>query len=118
NDVAMETFRRAGLDFNRLKARAQTRGFRAVPMGGLRGSIELQTQIETRTTANVIGVLPGAERPDETILYSAHWDHLGRCPAIDGDDICNGALDNATGTAALIELARRFNAAGRPQRSV
>ncbi len=118
NDVAMETFRRAGLDFNRLKARAQTRGFRAVPMGALRGSIELQTQIETRTTANVIGVLPGAERPDEVILYSAHWDHLGRCPAVDGDDICNGALDNATGTAALVELARRFNADGRPQRSV
>ena len=118
NDVAMETFRRAGLDFNQLKARAQTRGFRAVPMGRLRGSLELQTQIETRTTNNVIGVLPGATRPDETIIYSAHWDHLGRCPAIDGDDICNGALDNATGTAALVELARRFSAEGRPQRSV
>ncbi|HYD86854.1 MAG TPA: M28 family metallopeptidase [Vitreimonas sp.] len=118
NDVAMETFRRAGLDFNRLKARAQTRGFRAVPMGSLRGSIELQTRTETRTTNNVVGVLPGTQRPQETIIYSAHWDHLGRCPAIDGDDICNGALDNATGTAALIELARRFSAEGAPQRSV
>ncbi|MBC7767628.1 MAG: M28 family peptidase [Phycisphaerales bacterium] len=117
-EVAMETFRRAGLDFNRLKARAQTRGFRAVPMGTLRGSLELQTSTQTRTTSNVIGVLPGAERPDETIIYTAHWDHLGRCPAIQGDDICNGALDNATGTAALIELARRFSAGGRPQRSV
>lgn len=117
NDVAMETFSRARLDFNQLKARAQTRGFRAVPMN-LTGSLRLETQIETRTTANVVGVLPGSQRPNETILYSAHWDHLGRCPPINGDDICNGALDNATGTAALIELARRFHAEGAPERSV
>lgn len=117
NDVAMETFRRANLDFAELKQRAQRRGFRAVRMN-LTGSLRLETSTEERTTQNVVGVLPGAERPDETILYSAHWDHLGRCPAINGDDICNGALDNATGTAALIELARRFSAEGRPQRSV
>jgi Zn-dependent M28 family amino/carboxypeptidase len=117
NDVAMETFRRANLDFNELKARAQRPGFRAVRMN-LNGSITLNTRVEQRTTYNVIGVLPGTQRPDETIIYSAHWDHLGRCPAIDGDDICNGALDNATGTAALIELARRFTAQARPQRSV
>jgi Zn-dependent M28 family amino/carboxypeptidase len=117
NEVAMETFRRAGLDFNQLKARAQTRGFRAVPMN-LRGSVRLETSVETRTTSNVVGVLPGRTRPDETVIYSAHWDHLGRCPAINGDDICNGALDNATGTSALIELARRYRAEGAPERSV
>lgn len=118
NEVARETFRRAGLDFDRLKARAQTRGFRAVAMGRLTGSLELQTRVETRTTNNVVGILRGSERPDETILYTAHWDHLGRCPPINGDNICNGALDNATGTAGLVELARRFSAEGRPQRSV
>ena len=117
NDVAMETFRRAGLDFAQLKARAQQRGFRAVPMN-LTGSMTLHTTIEERTTYNVVGVLPGRTRPDETILYTAHWDHLGRCPAVNGDDICNGALDNASGTAALIELARRFAADGAPERSV
>jgi len=117
NDVALETFRRAGLDFNELKARAQTRGFRAVPMN-LRGSITLETSAVERTTYNVVGVLPGRARPNETIIYSAHWDHLGHCPAVDGDDICNGALDNATGTAALIELARRYRAEGAPDRSV
>lgn len=117
NDVAQETFRRAGLDFSQLKARAQTRGFRAVPMN-LTGSMRLETRVETRTTSNVIGVLPGRERPNETIIYSAHWDHLGRCPAIDGDDICNGALDNATGTAALIEIARRYHEQGQPERTV
>jgi Zn-dependent M28 family amino/carboxypeptidase len=118
NDVAMETFRRANLDFDQLKARAQTRGFRAVPMGRLTGSLTLETAAETRITHNVVGVLPGRTRPNETVIYSAHWDHLGHCPAIDGDDICNGALDNATGTSALIELARRYAAQGAPERSV
>lgn len=118
NEVAQETFRRAGLNFDRLKARAQTRGFRAVPMGRLTGSLTLETQVEQRTTYNVVGVLPGRVRPNETVIYAAHWDHLGRCPPIDGDDICNGALDNATGTAALVELARRYSAQGAPERSV
>jgi Zn-dependent M28 family amino/carboxypeptidase len=117
-EVAMETFRRAGLDFNQLKHRAQRRGFRAVPMGTLRGSLHLETSAETRITHNVIGVLPGRVRPNETIIYSAHWDHLGRCPAIDGDDICNGALDNASGTAGLVELARQFVAQGAGERTV
>jgi Zn-dependent M28 family amino/carboxypeptidase len=84
----------------------------------LTGSLALDTRIEQRTTYNVVGVLPGNARANETVLYSAHWDHLGRCPPIDGDDICNGALDNATGVAALIELARRASAQGRPQRSL
>ena len=117
NDVAMETFQRARLDFAELKARAQRSGFRAVRMN-LTGSIALDTRVEERTTYNVIGVLAGAERPEETLMYSAHWDHLGHCPAIEGDDICNGALDNATGVAALIELARRASADGAPQRSM
>jgi Zn-dependent M28 family amino/carboxypeptidase len=96
SEVALETFRRAGLNFEQLKARAQQRGFTPVDMGSL----------------------PGRTRPEEVIIYVAHWDHLGRCPPIDGDDICNGALDNATGTAGLIELARRFVNHGRPERSV
>jgi Zn-dependent M28 family amino/carboxypeptidase len=84
----------------------------------LTASLTLNTQIEQRTTYNVVGVLPGRTRPNETVMYSAHWDHLGRCPAVNGDDICNGALDNATGTGALVELARRFSAQGAPERSV
>lgn len=117
NEVAMETFRRANLDFNELKARAQRPGFRAVRMN-LTGSMRLETSAEQRTTYNVVGVLPGTERPDETIIYTAHWDHLGHCPPVNGDNICNGAFDNATGTAALVELARRFHAQGRTDRTV
>ncbi len=116
--LARETFQRAGLDFDRMRSQAQTRGFRPVRLGALTGSIALQTSFAQTRTSNVIGVLPGSARPDETVIYSAHWDHLGRCAAVDGDDICNGALDNATGTAALIEIARRFAADGRPERSV
>src|SRR3546814_15976417 len=68
---------------------------------------------------NVIGVLPGATRPDETVLYTAHWDHLGRCGADrTGDDICNGALDNASGIAALVALAKAHVAEGAPARSL
>jgi|CXWL01.1.fsa_nt_gi Zn-dependent M28 family amino/carboxypeptidase len=143
NEVAMETFRRARLDFNELKARAQRRGFQAVRMN-MTASLALDTRIEQRTTYNVVGVLPGSggaivnaasripgvsevlpaagvlpgDRSDEYVLYTAHWDHLGRCPAIDGDDICNGALDNATGISGLIELARRAATAGRARRSM
>jgi Zn-dependent M28 family amino/carboxypeptidase len=116
--VARATFQRAGLDFDRLRAQAQTRGFRPVRMGTLRGSVSLTTTFAQTSSANVVGVLPGRIRPQEMVIYSAHWDHLGRCAPVDGDDICNGALDNATGTAALIELARRFSAEGAPERSV
>lgn len=117
-DVGRELFERAGLDFDALKARAQRPGFSPVAMTGLRGSLALDLSTQETRSANIVGVLPGRERPQETVLYSAHWDHLGRCTPIDGDDICNGALDNATGTSALIELARAFSAEGRPQRSV
>jgi Zn-dependent M28 family amino/carboxypeptidase len=75
--------------------------------------------VEKSTSSNVIGVLPGSERPDETILYLAHWDHLGRDDTLEGDQIYNGALDNATGVAAVLELARAFTALPeRPERSV
>src|SRR3546814_17210029 len=66
---------------------------------------------------NVIGVLPGTKRPDEYVLYTAHWDHLGRCAPVDGDDICNGAVDNATGVAVLVTLAQAYQAAGAPDPS-
>jgi Zn-dependent M28 family amino/carboxypeptidase len=117
NEVAMETFQRAGLDFNQLKASAQSPDFHATPMN-LTASIALDTRVEERTTYNVVGVLPGRSRRNETVMYSAHWDPLGHCPPVDGDDICNGALDNATGVSALIELARRAALEGRARRSL
>jgi Zn-dependent M28 family amino/carboxypeptidase len=115
--MASSLFTRAGLDFGALKTRAQSRGAPPVEMG-LAATVSLDTVISSSQSYNVVGILPGRARPDEAVLYTAHWDHLGRCTPVDGDDICNGAQDNATGTAGLIEIARRHVAAGRPERSV
>ena len=99
--MGRKLFQRAGLDFDALHARAQRPGFRPVAMN-LTGSVALDVTVNDDVVSNnVVGVLPGTQRPNEAVLYMAHWDHLGRCPARDGDDICNGAVDNATGTAAL-----------------
>lgn len=116
-NVALDIFRRAGLDFDAERRRAQQRGFTPVSLRQ-RASIALNTRIEESVSRNVVGVLPGRARPQETVLYSAHWDHIGRCTPVNGDDICNGAVDNATGVAGLIELARRFAGAGRLERTV
>ena len=117
-NVARDTFQRAVLNFDQLRTRAQRQGFRPVRMGRLTGSVSLETSFEQMQSANVVGILPGTTRPDEYVIYTAHWDHLGRCAPVEGDDICNGALDNATGTAGLIELARQFSGEGAPERSV
>lgn len=115
--TAADLFKRAGLDFAKLKAAAQKPGFKAVLMK-LKGSATLDLAVKEVTSANVVGVVKGSERPDEVVLYTSHWDHLGRCPAVEGDDICNGALDNASGTATLIEIARAFAAGPKPARTV
>jgi len=115
-EVGQELFERAGLDFAELKARAQQPGFTPVPMD-LKGSLALDIASARTTSYNVIGMLPGAQS-SEMVAYGAHWDHLGRCTPVDGDDICNGALDNATGTAGLVELARRAASEGPARRSL
>ncbi|WP_017671049.1 M28 family metallopeptidase [Blastomonas sp. AAP53] len=107
-----------GQDLAALSAAARTKGFKPVPLG-VKASVSFDNTVSTMASNNIIGILPGAKRPDEYVLYTAHWDHLGRCkPAADGDDICNGAVDNATGTAALVALAEAFSKAGAPDRSI
>ena len=82
-------------------------------------SIKLQNTIEKSISHNVVAMIAGSQRPDETILYTAHWDHLGKDPTLAGDQIYNGALDNASGTAALLEIARSFTQLPRaPERNV
>ncbi len=117
-DAARAILKAAGQDLGALTKAAQTKGFKPVPLG-MSASASFANDIRSFTSHNVIGVLPGAEAPDEYVLHTAHWDHLGRCtPAPDGDDICNGAIDNATGTAALIALAEAHAKAGAPRRSL
>lgn len=108
----------AGQDLDALTKAAQTKGFKAVPLG-MSASTSFESDIRSFTSHNLIGILPGSEAPDEYVLHTAHWDHLGRCtPAPDGDDICNGAVDNATGTAALVALAEAHVKAGAPRRTL
>lgn len=118
-DLATELFKHAGLDFETLKKQAQTRGFKPVELKGQRLSASYQVKSDVITSRNVVARLEGSEHPDETVIYSAHWDHIGVGKAdARGDTIFNGALDNASGTAALLELARGFAKGPTPERSV
>ncbi|WP_159980993.1 MULTISPECIES: M28 family metallopeptidase [unclassified Novosphingobium] len=115
--VAEAILKAAGKDLTALTAAAQKKGFKAVPLG-LKASFGFDNAIRRATSNNVVGVLPGKTRPDEVVLYSAHWDHLGHCTADKtGDDICNGAVDNATGVAAMTALAKMNVEAGPAARS-
>ena len=118
-DVAVQLFQHAGLDFEALKRQARGRNFRPVelPGAGFSGMFDLdQTSIQSH---NVVARLEGTTHPDETLLYTAHWDHIGiGQPDANGDAIFNGAVDNASGTAGLLELARIYAAAPRTQRSI
>ena len=116
--VAQEILQAAGQDLTALMAAAREPGFAAVELP-ITASMSFDNSIDTLQSKNVLGILKGAKRPDEYVIYTAHWDHLGRCkPAPDGDNICNGAVDNATGTAALVALADAHARAGAADRSL
>jgi Zn-dependent M28 family amino/carboxypeptidase len=118
-DFAQQLFKSAGQDFDALKAQARTKAFKPVELKGATLSAKYDVKREIITSHNIVGRIEGARRPDETVVYSAHWDHLGvGQPDAKGDSIYNGAVDNATGTAALIELGRAFAKAPKPDRSV
>ena len=120
--VAQKIFAAAGQDLAKLTEAATRRGFRAVPLG-LKANLSFDSAIRKSNSHNVVGILPGKTRPQEYVLYSAHWDHLGICkgslgkPDAKGDGICNGAVDNATGVAALAALAKANVQAGAAARS-
>lgn len=116
-DAAKKIFALAGQDFTALSAAAKRPGFKAVPLG-LKANLAFDNSIRKQASKNVVGILPGKAQKDEYVLYSAHWDHLGRCEPIDSDDICNGAVDNATGTAGLIALGQAQVRAGAADRTM
>ena len=116
-EAAAKLMASAGKDLPTLVATAKQKGFTAVPLG-LKANLSFANGIKRQASNNVVGILPGKTRPDEYVLYSAHWDHLGICEPIKGDNICNGALDNATGTAGLIALAEAQAKAGAAGRSL
>ena len=107
-----------GQDLAKLTAAAQAKGFTAVALP-FKASATLHNTIAQSASKNFIGVVPGGKYPTETVFFTAHWDHLGRCPADKtGDDICNGAIDNASGVAGVLALAGAFARAPKPARTV
>ena len=118
--VAEALAKKSGLDLNKLMADARTREFKPVPLQS-KLVAHMVSKVRPFASNNVIGVLPGSDpkRKDEAVMFTAHYDHLGIRPDMPGDNIYNGADDNATGCAILLELAQVYGAAAqKPPRSL
>ncbi|HEX2853814.1 MAG TPA: M28 family metallopeptidase [Opitutaceae bacterium] len=121
-DATKRLFAASGKDFDALKRDALRRDFQPVALGA-RASFTIDSELRNVDSKNVVVKLPGTDpkRRDEHVIYTAHWDHLGRDPKLSGDQIYNGAADNAAGVAVLLELAQAFKAlpaSQQPKRSV
>jgi Zn-dependent M28 family amino/carboxypeptidase len=101
-------------DFNKL---ALSKDFKPIPLG-VTASVKMTNTIKRDVSKNVVGLIEGTDRKDEYVIYSAHWDHLGIGRPVNGDSIYNGAVDNASGTAALLAIAEAFKKGPPPKRSV
>ena len=108
-------FEMAGLDFETAKRQAADRAFQPIPLG-VTGALRVRNELRRIDSQNVVAKIEGSGAPDEVVMYVAHWDHMGVDPSLEGDQIFNGAADNATGTAGLIEIARAFMEAPEPPR--
>lgn len=107
----------SGADLAALDAAAASPGFQPVALQAI-GDVAVKTSVRLFTSHNVIGRLEGRKAPGEAVLYTAHWDGFGDCRPEEADRICNGGVDNASGTAGLIELARAFRAGKAPDRTI
>lgn len=117
-DVAADLLKSAGFDFAEMKKRALRQDFKPIPFG-MNASIEVTNKIRTTASKNVVGMLEGSDKPDEYVIFSAHWDHLGVGEPQNGDKIYHGAVDNASGVASILEIARAAaNLKPRPKRSL
>lgn len=116
-DAAINIFELSEYDMRNYGESARTPGFEPQPLG-VTATISVKNKIKRDKSQNVVAMVKGSSKPDEYILYSAHWDHLGVGPAVDGDSIYNGAHDNASGTATLLAIAQAFSKVGQPERSV
>ena len=117
-DLAVKLFADSGLDFDAAKKAAQSRDFKPMPLKATL-SADARVNAATIVSHNIVGRIAGSKYPNETIVYSAHWDHLGvGQPDAKGDNIYNGAVDNADGISVLLEMARAFAKGPKPQRSI
>lgn len=103
-------FKSAGLDLEEQLSTAENRDFEPVPLDGLRLSLELNATYSEKNATNVLGVIPGSDEQlrDEYLVFTAHHDHLGITKPVDGDSVNNGALDNASGVSALLNISRAY----------
>jgi Zn-dependent M28 family amino/carboxypeptidase len=117
-DAAKSLFNNTGNDLSSLIKEAKKPGFKPTPLNA-QVSVNITTEYSTCVSKNIIGIIPGSKKPDEYILYTAHWDHIGVGKVVEGDSINNGALDNASGTATVLAIAESMiNAPKPPERSV
>jgi Zn-dependent M28 family amino/carboxypeptidase len=117
-DLAAKLFSDSGLDFDAMKKAAQARDFKPVPLKATL-SADYGVDVATIVSHNIVGRIQGTKYPNETLIYSAHWDHLGvGQPDAKGDRIYNGAVDNADGISVLLEMARAFAKGPKPERSI
>jgi len=117
-EKAKELFRDAGLNFDSLKTLAKRKDFKPVPLDA-KANFDVKIDHRQIQSKNVVAKLEGTDRKDEYVIYSAHWDHLGRDTTLKGDQIFNGAADNASGCAALLDIAQAFTKLPTaPQRSI
>ena len=116
-DVAEKIFAKMGTNYNEMKALALSKDFQPVPMKGMTLSSNMDNSLKTSDSHNVVGYVEGSESPNEYILIMGHWDHMGINKSLEGDQIFNGAVDNATGTAAVMHMAEIFSKRA-PKRSI
>jgi Zn-dependent M28 family amino/carboxypeptidase len=118
-EVAVRLFQESGLDFEAMRDAARKRDFRPVVLSGARANFACTAKVRNIESSNVVALRRGSDpkKRDELVVFTAHWDHLGKDPTRQGDQIFNGALDNASGTAALLELAQAFQLL-EPKRSI
>lgn len=117
SEQAKALFADAGLDLEKMRANAGKRGFKPVPLPA-KATVTLKSTTAEKESRNVLALLPGTEAPNEAIVYMAHWDHLGKHADESGDNIYNGAIDNATGVAGILEIAELLAKGAKPRRSV
>jgi Zn-dependent M28 family amino/carboxypeptidase len=118
-DTARDLFKRAGLDYDAEKKAANTPGFKPIPLAGETLSASLHSTVSHLKTRNVVGEIVGSKHPDDLILYTAHWDHLGVKPDVPGPDkIYNGAIDNGMGVSSILEIGEKFAHEKPPARSI
>jgi Zn-dependent M28 family amino/carboxypeptidase len=116
-EAAIKIFEASDVDMKNYSERSRNADFKPFSLG-LKASVTVENKIKKDMSKNVIAKITGSEKPDEYIVYSAHWDHLGIGNPIDGDSIYNGAHDNASGTATLLGIAEAMVKAEKPKRSV